>query len=101
MHPMDGYNIRTPAAAAHDEACRAIRRRWMRGAMMGVSVTEDMASRGRETASFRLRTTQVDTATLEIRCPAVDAARLAFERLWSHEGLNARERALSDRMETK
>jgi hypothetical protein len=29
------------------------------------------------------------------------SARQAWERLWSHEGLNARERALSDRMETK
>lgn len=52
---------------------------------MGVSVTEDMALRCGATASFRLRTTQVDTVTLEIRYPAVEAARLAFERPWSHD----------------
>lgn len=65
---------------------------------MGVSVTEHIL-RPSSDAPSRLRTSQVDTVTLTIRYPAADHVRRAWERLWSNECLDARERAL--RLETK
>jgi hypothetical protein len=59
---------------------------------MGVIVTRETVD-----GMYHFYTVEADTSDPTPRRPAVDAARRAWERLWSNECLDARARAMAGR----